>query len=576
MHVRDLLQRLHGVKQTRAGAADWMALCPAHADNNPSLHVSVGKNGTILLNCFAGCETDRVLLALGIGAGDLYPDSAVPSLPVRQRTAPAVTYAVPPSVRQTGIRGASAVFLRSRGIDLDLAADAGIQGDDRALTIPFIRDGQLINVKTRGLDPKRFALTTGGELIFFGLDQARRALAAGATDLVICEGELDWLSIRMADYPAVLSVPNGASGSPDHYLASASAVIDAASTVILAVDADAPGQKLEAELVRRIGPGVCRRARWPAGCNDANDVHLRHGLDALFDCLSTAEAVPISGIVAPNDVDSEYEDLYRDGLRRGLATGWADIDRYYTVVPGYLTLITGVPASGKTEWLDNLMINLALRHGWRFAAFSPESWPHAEHLSRWAEKYLGMPFFDGPHLRMSWDQAVAAKRWAQDHLRFLDPEIPTLDAVLDLARIELRRFGINGLTIDPWNEVDDDSSGMREDKYLSRALRTMRRFAEQHGVHVFVVIHPHAMQLDRDTKQYPPVDIYDLHGGSMWANKAGAIVSIWRDSQNPQAPTKVYIKKVKTRRIGGKGRINLAYDRVTGRYRETGEHEEGG
>ncbi len=45
-------------------APPWIARCPAHADRTPSLHVTEGARGTILLRCFAGCDQRAVLDAL--------------------------------------------------------------------------------------------------------------------------------------------------------------------------------------------------------------------------------------------------------------------------------------------------------------------------------------------------------------------------------------------------------------------------------------------------------------------------------------------------------------------------------
>lgn len=42
------------------------------------------------------------------------------------------------------------------------------------------------------------------------------------------------------------------------------------------------------------------------------------------------------------------------------------------MVPGELTIITGVPNSGKSEWIDALMVNLASKFGWRFGLCSME------------------------------------------------------------------------------------------------------------------------------------------------------------------------------------------------------------
>ena len=43
------------------------------------------------------------------------------------------------------------------------------------------------------------------------------------------------------------------------------------------------------------------------------------------------------------------------------------------VVPGELTVVTGVPNSGKSEWIDALLCNLNESVGWKFALCSMEN-----------------------------------------------------------------------------------------------------------------------------------------------------------------------------------------------------------
>jgi DNA primase len=47
----------------RAGAT-WMARCPVHDDRAPSLSISSGKDGKVLVRCHAGCEQRDVITAL--------------------------------------------------------------------------------------------------------------------------------------------------------------------------------------------------------------------------------------------------------------------------------------------------------------------------------------------------------------------------------------------------------------------------------------------------------------------------------------------------------------------------------
>jgi putative DNA primase/helicase len=71
MNVEAILGRLQGVKRNGNG---WMALCPAHADNNPSLSINEGK-GKILLKCFAGCTMEAICGAAGIEISELFSDN---------------------------------------------------------------------------------------------------------------------------------------------------------------------------------------------------------------------------------------------------------------------------------------------------------------------------------------------------------------------------------------------------------------------------------------------------------------------------------------------------------------------
>jgi hypothetical protein len=67
--LQDVLERLQGVRQLADGS--WLALCPAHDDKEPSLHISL-KGETILLHCFAGCSLDAICCALNIQPKQLF------------------------------------------------------------------------------------------------------------------------------------------------------------------------------------------------------------------------------------------------------------------------------------------------------------------------------------------------------------------------------------------------------------------------------------------------------------------------------------------------------------------------
>jgi CHC2 zinc finger len=55
------------------GGSTWKALCPAHDDQDPSLSITEGDNGRVLLHCFAGCDERAILQAMGLTFRDLFP-----------------------------------------------------------------------------------------------------------------------------------------------------------------------------------------------------------------------------------------------------------------------------------------------------------------------------------------------------------------------------------------------------------------------------------------------------------------------------------------------------------------------
>jgi putative DNA primase/helicase len=66
------LQDVTGERPTRNGDG-WKARCPSHFDRNPSLSISEGADGRVLVKCFAGCDVDAIVAALGLTTSDLFP-----------------------------------------------------------------------------------------------------------------------------------------------------------------------------------------------------------------------------------------------------------------------------------------------------------------------------------------------------------------------------------------------------------------------------------------------------------------------------------------------------------------------
>lgn len=267
-------------------------------------------------------------------------------------------------------------------------------------------------------------------------------------------------------------------------------------------------------------------------------------------------------IVNPKSLLLQIENLYDVGVAKGHTTGWDNVDEFFTVKHGEFTVVTGMPSHGKSEWLDALCVNLAIKHNYRIAMFSPENHPLEMHAKKIIEKYAEKPFF-GPR-RMNNDQMHEALERMNKNFSFIKPEETAFTPMhiinealpwLDQSIVQPR-----ALVIDPWNEMDHyRPPGLSETEYISRILTELRRAAREFKTHLFLVAHPMKMQKGQDGN-YPVPRPYDISGSAHWYNKADNCIAIWRDVQNNPQQTQVHIQKVRFNSTGAPGVAQLMYD----------------
>ena len=427
-----------------------------------------------------------------------------------------------------------------------------------------------MNLKYRSLEGKHFRQVKDAEKILYGVDDLTEDWA------VIVEGECDKLALAVSGITNAVSVPDGAppagskpSDTKFEYLVNCAEPLRALTKIILAVDNDPPGKTLEEELARRLGPERCWRVTWPPGCKDANDVLIQHGAACLRDCMTDAKPYPLDGVFLVADLAGDVMQLYQKGLPSGLSTGWPSVDQHYTVRPGEVTVVTGIPGSGKSQVGDALIVNLAREHGWSFGICSPENLPVSRHVAKLIEQYSGLPFREGPSTRIPQEGVVTSLNWLHEHFVFIAPEESlTIPGLLDTAKRLVARHGIRGLIIDPWNEFDHTRPhGQTETEHICASLTQIRRFARAHGVHVWVVAHPQKLYR-REDGSYPVPTPYDISGSAHWRNKADNCLTVWRDENEPDQPVRLYVQKIRFREVGKVGMVALQFDRVTGRYKD--------
>lgn len=279
------------------------------------------------------------------------------------------------------------------------------------------------------------------------------------------------------------------------------------------------------------------------------------------------------GLIGPAGLVPGVWDLWEKGLPPGDKTGWPSLDKHYTVAEGQVTVITGWPGSGKSEWLDALLVNL-MHQGWHSALYSPENQPPELHAIKFLEKVSGKPFGRGPTERMGKDEAsdILIKTLASKFMFVKVPEEGGLSAgkVIETATPWLEHFKgkKRSLVIDPWNELEHwRPKGLSETEYISQQLSLVRNWARPNKVHVFIVAHPQKMPRENGKLPIPRPDM--IAGSQHWWNKADNAVTVWRPMDDPDSQiVDIHVQKVRFKHIGRPGMTSLRYDRVTGRYHE--------
>ena len=459
-------------------------------------------------------------------------------------------------------------WFEDRCITRTVVDDAKIGYDNRWIQFPFFKDNEIVNIKSRTAD-KKFRQEKNAEKCFYRFDYMK-----GMETIIITEGEMDALSLVQAGFTNVVSVPDGAtqpntkpSDIKFSYLLSAEEHLMNAKQVILCTDSDGAGQHLRDELSRRIGREKCCRVNYPDDCKDMNEVLMKHGEETILKIVSGAYPYPIDGVVLIEDIEDDAIELFNKPEHRGLSTGWIDLDEIYRVSLSEVTVITGVPNMGKSEWMDSLMINMIQQYGWNFGVFSAENFPVKHHLLKLVSKFVGKPFWGDE--KMDEDTARSAMRLLNKHLKFIgtQEDSVTIESILDQAKVLNFRYGLQGLIVDPWNTVEHKyGDGENETLYVSRVLSQLSAFAKLNEMHIWVVAHPRKMENDSNRKPVVPTP-YDISGSANWFNKCDNAIAIHRHKTEFDDHVGVHVHKIRFQYKNGKpDTAKLSYNIGSGNY----------
>jgi len=292
------------------------------------------------------------------------------------------------------------------------------------------------------------------------------------------------------------------------------------------------------------------------------------------------------------DVRAEFEEVYLNGYEKGVELGWQGSKDFLTIKLGTTSYWYGKPFVGKSQVINEVLVNLSRFYGWKHAILSPETGTAAEIYAELSSMYMGKSFHGD--FKMNEAEKKEAMDFVEKHFLVIDPSDKGLDVndVFDQVDAAEREYNvkIHTVLIDPWNEltIDLNSFGGREDKYLEHMLTKLRQNAQSRNRHVMLVNHVRDQVLKNTNRDKSDNQMYydvptprDLAGGQLWYRKGMLMICVDRPVDIKGVPLKdengiryeenethLYIQKAKPKGTSRIGRIKLFYDWRTNRYYE--------
>ena len=414
---------------------------------------------------------------------------------------------------------------------------------ENTIQFNYIIGDELINVKYRD-GRKNFKLYKGAEKVFYNINSI-----VGFDTCVITEGEMDVLALHEAGITNAISVPNGATLNSNNldYLDNCIDYFEDKEKVILAVDNDEPGQALQQELIRRLGAEVCFMASFE-DCKDANEYLIKYGKEQLRNKINDARPVPLENVKTFKDIEDEITDFVKNGFKPGYQIGLPNFDDIFSTYTGQFITVTGIPSSGKSDFVDQMVVGYNQKYQWKTAFASPENAPAYLHAHKLMRKiWQGMPTKNDIHSD-KWNQIA---EHCNDNFFHIDMERYTLESVLRKGAELVKRKGIKCLVIDPFNKIRDvDCKTEDVNRYTMEYLTKIEMFCKKYDVLVFIVAHPTKMYRDKDGKIEEPT-MYNIKGGGEWYDASYHGILVHRDYEAKTVKAKVL--KVKFQNLGENG-----------------------
>lgn len=426
-------------------------------------------------------------------------------------------------------------YLESRGISEEVANKYEIttqSNDDNILVFPFFDEkGILQFIKYRktdfdkAKDKNKEWCEANCKPILFGMKQC-----VDFTRLVICEGQVDSLSVSTAGIENCVSVPTGAKGFT--WLPYCWDWINQFEEVVVFGDFENGTITLLDELSKRLKCVVKHvREEDYKDCKDANELLLKYGTDHVRSCVENAISIPVNHVIELADV----EDINIYDIEK-LPTGISELDRLlYGGLPfGGICLLSGKRGEGKSTLGSQILLS-ALDNGYCGMAYSGElpnsmfkSWFNLQaagprHLFEYQDRYGDTGY------AVSKTNKQLIDNWHRGRMFMYDNKVINGDereGLLDIIEGVIMRNGVRVVLLDNLMTGIDLEVAYGSDKYerQSQFVKKLTRLALTHNVLIILIAHKRKNSFSQDEND-------EVSGSGDISNLATVVISYGKDKE---------------------------------------------
>jgi len=259
--------------------------------------------------------------------------------------------------------------------------------------------------------------------------------------------------------------------------------------------------------------------------------------------------------VSSDSDDFEWINKFAEGnIEIGLEIGHPNIDRYFRYKKEFV-ILNGHSNVGKTTFVLWLMVNSAVKHGWKWCVYSSEN-------TTASVKMRLMEFAaDKPISEMTYAQRRHSYQWVKKHfIIYGNRDMYSYTDILTFTEKCMKQQKVDALFIDPYNSLkiqigSENKIGIHE--YHYEAASELLNFANNNDIAVWLNTHAVTEAQRRKDAMGLPIAPYaeDSEHGGKWVNRCSGFLTIHRkvQAEDPQTrrTTELHVRKVRVTETGG-------------------------